>query len=153
MSTPPASALEAKKVYLKDVSFESPRSPQVFARETLTPKVDTQMHIDHSPMERKTFYEVVLRVTATAYLEDQMLFVAEVQQAGIFRIVQTDDSMVKRLLGTACPHTLLPFAREAVASLVAKGGFPQLLIGAVNFERMYRERLAQTATASTTPNA
>ena len=147
----PKPTLEAKKVYLKDVSFESPLSPLVFAGEPPVPEVDTQMHLGHTALDGKGLYEMVLRVTVTATHKKRTVFVAEVQQAGIFLVIQPDPGAVEYLLGTACPYTLLPFAREAISSLVTKAGFPQLLVGAVNFEQMYRKRGG--GAADTTPPA
>jgi preprotein translocase subunit SecB len=38
---------------------------------------------------------------------------------------------------------LFPFAREVVADLVTKGGFPPLLLAPVNFDALYAQRMQQ----------
>ena len=56
--------------------------------------------------------------------------------------VQAAGEHLKQALEIACPHVLLPFAREAVNDLVCKGGFPQLLINPINFEALYAQKQA-----------
>ncbi|MGH8526181.1 MAG: protein-export chaperone SecB, partial [Gammaproteobacteria bacterium] len=45
------------------------------------------------------------------------------------------------VVSAVCPNILFPFAREAVADLVSRGGFPQLLLAPINFEALYAEQL------------
>ena len=142
----PMTMLEAKKIYLKDISFESPASPKIFAKGEVQPKIDVQMTLTHHRVEDTTdYYEVILKLTVTATHEDTTMFLAEVQQAGIFSIVQVSEERMGLVLEVACPHMLLPFAREELASVVAKGGFPQLLISPVNFESIYHQKQEKQA--------
>ena len=46
-------------------------------------------------------------------------------------------------MGITCPNILFPFAREAVADLVNRGSFPQLLLSPVNFEQLYAQHMQQ----------
>ncbi len=140
------SKVEAKKVYLKDASFESPASPQVFAQGEIKPELDVQMTLTHRQIEKdRGYYEVVLSTTVTATNDGQTLFLAEIQQAGIFEIANVPADNIEIVLETACPHILLPFAREAMASLISKGGFPQLLISPINFQALYNRKKAKEA--------
>jgi preprotein translocase subunit SecB len=143
------SRVETKKVYLKDASFESPSSPFVFGQGEIKPALDVQMTLTHQRIEDgQDYYEVVLNTTVTARQEEKTLFLAEIQQGGIFEITNVPDEQLEFVLETACPHILLPFAREAMSSLVSKGGFPQLLISPVNFERLHRQKQAREAQAA-----
>ena len=138
--------IEAKKVYLKDASFESPASPHIFAKGEPKPKLDVQMTLTHQRIQKgQDYYEVVLNTTVTASNEGENMFLAEVQQAGIFHITHINADNLEAVLETACPHILLPFAREAMASLISKGGFPQLLLGPMNFQAIYLRKKAQQA--------
>ena len=140
------SAIEAKKVYLKDASFESPASPQIFAQGEIKPDLDVQMTLTHQQIEKsQNYYEVILNTTVTAAHNGQNLFLAEVQQAGIFHITHITADNIEVVLETACPHVLLPFAREAMASLISKGGFPQLLLSPINFQALYHQKKAKEA--------
>ena len=133
-----------RKIYLKDVSFESPQAPHIFVQPDVTPQIDVQIGIGHSVLDKDTgFYEVVLTITATAKTSDQTAFLIEVQQAGVFEIMGISDQELPLALEVACPNALLPFAREALSDFVAKGGFPQLLINPVNFEALYLEKQRQ----------
>jgi preprotein translocase subunit SecB len=140
------SRIEAKKVYLKDASFESPSSPQIFARGEIQPELDVQMTMTHQKIEQdQSYYEVVLTTTVTAKHGQSAMFLAEIQQAGIFEITYVKEDDIELVLETACPHILLPFARESLASLVSRGGFPQLLISPVNFQALYNQKKAREA--------
>ncbi|MEM7193523.1 MAG: protein-export chaperone SecB [Pseudomonadota bacterium] len=142
----PVTKLEPKKIYLKDCSFESPSSPHIFARGEVQPKMEVQMTIAHTRIEADhNFFEVVLKITVTATHEDTNLFLAEIQQAGIFGVQNLAEDRIEMVLEVACPHMLLPFAREELAGLVAKGGFPQLLLNPVNFEAIYQQKKEKEA--------
>jgi preprotein translocase subunit SecB len=88
-------------------------------------------------------YEVTLKATVTARHEEQAVFLAEVQQAGIFTVQGSSQEMQEMMLEAACPNVLFPFLRETVAGLISKGGFPQFLLGPVNFDAMYQQKKDQ----------
>ena len=140
----PAQQLLLQKIYLKDASLEIPHAPQVFTRQW-QPQVDVQMATGMQTLAGEQ-HQVVLSMTVTAKLEQDVAFLAEVQQAGIFVLRGvTDDGEKKRVLGADCPNMLYPFAREAVAELIVRGGFPQLLLQPVDFAGLYREHLRTEA--------
>ena len=91
----------------------------------------------------------MLDITVTAKHEDKTAFLCEVKQAGIFTIAGFPQENIGGMLGAYCPETLFPFAREAVADFVAKGGFPQLLLAPVNFNALYTQQMEQQAAAAT----
>ncbi len=128
-----------KKVYVKDISFESPQSPQIFLNEQ-TPEVDVQMNITHSNLDDSELYEVVLTITVTAKGSESNYFLCEVQQGGLFEVTGAKEEL-PMVLEIACPNILLPFIREAISDLVGKGGFPQLLINPINFEALYHQKV------------
>ena len=131
-----------RKVYLKDASFESPRSPGIFLGEAVNPQIEMNVNVLQQAIDEEgRFSEVVLHVTATANHEDKPVFLVEVQQAGVFEINADDEAHRMYLIHVGCGNMLLPFAREEIASLVSKGGFPQLLMAPINFESIYRQRL------------
>ncbi len=129
------------RVYLKDVSFEIPNAPQIFV-EDWKPEIDLQLNTEVSAVDAD-IYEVVLNVTVTAKQGDKTGFLVEVQQAGLFTLKGFDENQKSSMLGAYCPTTLYPFAREAVSDLVAKGGFPQLLLAPINFDALYAQNIDQ----------
>ncbi|MEE9446417.1 MAG: protein-export chaperone SecB, partial [Arenicellales bacterium] len=106
--------LEPRKIFLKDVSLESPISPEVFARGQIKPAIDVQLTLHHKALETQ-FHEVVLQVTASAKLEEETLFLVEVHQGGIFEIACDDANKLEMVKEVACANILLPFARETIA--------------------------------------
>lgn len=139
---PQGPALSLDRVYVKDVSFESPNSPMVFLSQE-APEINIQLNIAHSKLETEDdYYEVVLNVTVNAKAGEQTVFLVELQQAGLFMIKNVPDDEMDKVQEIACPNILLPFAREVINDFVSKGGFPQLLINPVNFEALYAQKVA-----------
>ena len=134
-----------QKIYLKDVSFESPNSPQSFtAGNEWQPQINVQVNSSHNSMD-ENLYEVVLDITVTAKQDEKILFLTEVKQAGIFMMSGFADENKGGMLGAYCPETLFPYAREAISELIAKGGFPQLLLSPVNFNALYQQQIQEQA--------
>lgn len=141
---PTAPSFELEKIYLKDVSFESPGSPAVFLKRDYKPDIAIDINVEHTPIEAdKGYYEVVLNLEAKATMDEQPAFLVAVQQAGIFRLRGFSEEQMPVMIEVACPNALLPFAREAVADMITRGGFPQLLIQPVNFEALFKNKIRQ----------
>lgn len=131
-------------VYLKDVSFESPNAPAIF-NDQQKPDIKMNLGVNTTAMEEDMF-EVVLSITVQAKMgEDKTAFLVELHQAGAFTLRGLDENAMGHTLGVYIPNLLFPYAREAVANLVMKGGFPQLLLEPVNFEALYAQHLQQQA--------
>lgn len=133
-----------QKIYLKDVSFESPNSPQSFTEGEWKPQVNVQINSANQAIAQDT-YEVVLSITVTAKQNDKTAFLVEVKQAGVFTIAGFPDENLGGMIGAYCPESLFPFAREAIAEMISKGGFPQLLLAPVNFNALYTQQMQQQA--------
>ena len=140
---PPGPKLGIERVYLRDVSFESPRAPAVFAQEW-KPKVQLDINMRSSRLD-DTRHEVVLTLTIEARLDDQPAMIVELQQAAIFRLEEMDDELAKQVIATACPAALFPYARETIDSLVVKGTFPPLMLAPINFDALLQEAQRQAA--------
>lgn len=130
-----------QKIYIKDVSFESPNSPAMFTQEW-QPEVNLDMNTN-TQLLNEGVYEVVLSLTATVKNTDQTAFLVEIQQAGIFTINGFAENDMGHMLGSFCPNILFPYAREAVSDLVTKGGYPPLILAPVNFDALYAQHMAQ----------
>lgn len=135
---------QIQKIYLKDVSLETPNTPHVF-QQTWQPDVTIQLG-NSAQVLTEDVHEVITTVTVTAKLADKTAFLVEVQQAGIFSITGYSAEERGMLLGSYCPTVLFPYAREAVSDLVVKAGFPQLLLAPVNFEALYAQHLENMKT-------
>jgi len=132
------------QVFIKDASFESPRSPEVFTWKDYRPETEIDLKAQQNVIDAEQhIYEVTLKATVTARHEEQAVFLAEVQQAGIFTVQGSSPEMQEMMLEAACPNVLFPFLRETIAGLISKGGFPQFLLGPVNFDAMYQQKKDQ----------
>ncbi len=136
---PPQPAFGIQKVYVKDASVELPNAPRVFM-EANSPQIEVQLESTADRLD-ETIFEVVVKVTVTAKQADKTCFLVEVAQAGIFEISGVPEPEFGPILGIACPNILFPYAREAVADLIGRAGFPALHLSPVNFEAMYVQRL------------
>jgi len=136
-----------QKIYLKDVSFESPNSPAVFADGDWKPEVNIQLNTSNQSLG-KDAYEVDLKITVTAKHNDKTAFLVELTQSGIFTVAGFAEENLRGMLAAFCPETLFPFAREAIAELVGKGGFPPMLLAPVNFNALYMQQAQQQQAAA-----
>lgn len=130
-----------QKIYTKDISFETPNSPKVFT-EKWEPKVDFNLGTNVQSLEN-SLYEVTLTITVTVKCGETTAYLVEVCQAGIYSLAGFTDEEMGPMIGSFCPNILFPYAREVVSDLVAKGGFPQLLLAPVNFDALYAQHLQQ----------
>jgi preprotein translocase subunit SecB len=139
-----------EKIYVKDLSLEIPNAPQIFLQLD-NPQIDISVHNGAGALEQAGLYEAVLTVTVTAKIGDKTAFLVEVAQAGIFQILNLPPTEVDAVLGVLCPNTLLPYARETVASLLIRAGFPPVVLQHMSFDAAYQERLRQMQQEQATP--
>ena len=109
-------------IYVKDVSFEAPNSPGVFMEENIQPETKINLSNTHNKIGENS-YDVSLTIKAEASYGEKTMFIAEVEQSGVFVMNGYDDQEIKDLIAVYCPSTLFPYAREILSSMVAKGGF------------------------------
>lgn len=138
----PVFAIE--KIYVKDLSLEIPNAPNIFL-ERVTPEINLQLETKSQSID-DGLYEVLLTVTVTAKIKDKIMFLVEVQQAGIFRIRHVPDGEIDPVLSIGCPNILFPYLRETVSDIVTRAGFPPVILNPVNFEALYHQKRAETNT-------
>jgi len=138
----PEQQFTMQKIYTKDLSFESPVTPAIFTKQW-QPKLSVDLNTRSGSIDEEGNFEVVLSITVTAKMEEETAFLIEVHQAGVFLVRGFQPEELKRILGTAAPNVLFPYAREAIDAICIKGGFPPLLLAPVNFEAVYQQAQAQ----------
>ena len=148
----PQQQFAMQRIYNKDISFESPSTPDIF-RKQWQPKVNVDLNTKSDKVDEQGNYEVVLTITITAKVEDDTAFLVEVQQAGIFMITGFEGEDLRRILGTAAPNILFPYARENIDSLCVKGGFPPVMLAPVNFDALYQQALNQAEQQQAAPES
>ena len=130
------------KIYVKDFSFESPQSPGIFHRSGWQPKTNLNLRSTHTPGEGD-HHEIVLTITVEAQEDDKTCFLVELQQAGLFEIVGYDGDELKAIVGSFCPNILFPYAREAISTMIQKGGFPEFVLQPINFDALFMQAQQQ----------
>lgn len=140
-----------QRIYVRDLSFEAPKSPAIF-RQQWEPSVALDLNTRQKALDGD-FHEVVLTLSVTVKNGEEVAFIAEVQQAGIFMIKGLDASAMSHTLGAFCPNILFPYARETLDSLVTRGSFPALMLAPVNFDALYAQELQRMQEAGELPQA
>lgn len=125
--------------YLKDLSFESPQAPQSLGANAAQPAMEVGVDLNARGLGQNRF-EVELSCSATARREGQVVFVCEVNYAGLFEILNVPADRIEPVLLVDAPTLLFPFVREVVARSVQNGGFPPLMLEPLDFLGMYQQQ-------------
>jgi len=125
--------------YIKDLSFENPKAPQIFIEKDVTPKIDVSIDINATKLQKEVF-EVELSINAKAKSGEDTIFIAELIYAGIFTIKDIKETLIEEVLFIQCPTLIFPFARRIVSDTTRDAGFPPLMLNPINFEVMYKNR-------------
>ncbi len=137
-----------QRLYTKDVSFESPHSPQIFLEDT-QPEIQVNLNNTANPMD-ENHHEAVLTLQVEGRHQEKTLFLIEVHQAGIFLVSGFQKEEMPPLFNIGIPNILFPYARETVSDLAMRGGLPQLILQPINFEAMYAQKMASAGQSTTT---
>lgn len=140
--------ISVAKIYVKDFSFESPMTPAVFKAEKWSPQTNLNLRSGHTEIGDGV-HEVVLTITVDAKDDDKTIFLVELQQAGLFELTGYDEQEKSAVTGSYCPSILFPYAREAIASVIQRGGFPEFVLQPINFDALYMQSQQQAAEAAT----
>jgi preprotein translocase subunit SecB len=150
MSEQPPPVFGIEKIYLKDMSLEIPGAPQIFLEQD-APQIEVNIHNQAQAFGDQGMFEVVLTVTVTAKFGDRTAFLVEAAQAGLFQIRNLSQQDLDAVLGILCPNTLLPYAREAIASTITRAGFPPVVLQHMSFDAIYQQRMQQARQEAAAP--
>lgn len=130
--------LQINAQYVKDLSFEVPGAPGIFAQlQQRPPEIAIKVDVQARNLEGNV-YEVVLETRADCKTGDAVAFILELSYAGVFTLNVTPDNLRPMLL-IECPRMLFPFARQILASTTLSGGFLPLMLGPVDFAALYEQ--------------
>ncbi|MDF1628776.1 MAG: protein-export chaperone SecB [Alcanivoracaceae bacterium] len=144
MSEQEKRVFQIQRIYVKDLSFESPNSPDVFSGQW-NPTANMQLNNQARKVGEGNEYEVEVGVTLTAEQDGKTLYLVEVKQAGIFTISGIEGEELEQLLGAYCPNVLFPYLREVVASTINHGSFPAFQLQPINFDGLFQQAKAKRA--------
>lgn len=128
-----------QKMFIKDLSFESPNAPKVFLARNQDPKVDFNLQLKNSKLD-DDHAEVSIAITAKVLdknNEDSVMFIIEIEHAAVFMMKNIPEEHHARVLAVDCPLMLFPFTRQIVCQLAVDGGFMPFLMEPINFIALY----------------
>jgi len=85
--------------------------------------------------------EIVLAVTVTALLEEEVVYLIEAQQAGVVTVadLEMEPEPLRNILMVQAPNLIFPYLREVVDSVATRGGYSIVGLQQPDFEAWYRE--------------
>ena len=133
--------LRMQKMYIKDVSFENPNAPEIF-RDTQKsePKVELNLQLNNKKVG-DDHWEVSIEINAkvvTKEDEPRILFILEIEHAGVFFLKNVPEQHMALVLGVECPTLLFPFTRQVVSQVSVDGGFMPFLMEPINFMALFQ---------------
>jgi preprotein translocase subunit SecB len=128
--------------YVKDISFENPSAPNSLRQTDERPSINVSVDVKAQPLGGEG-YEVSLKISATAKKSDEVVFISEVEYAGVFVLQNISEGELQPALLIFCPSLLFPYARRIISDLTRDGGFPALMLDPIDFGKLYQQRLDQ----------
>lgn len=141
-----APTFSLQRVYLKDLSLEMPNAPHIFLEQT-TPTVEIALNVGGERLA-ETVFEASVRATVTTKVGEQVLYLVEATQAGIFEIANIPEDQFDPLLGIVCPSMLFPYLRANVADAINRTSLPPLHLADVNFQSLFEQNAMAQAEAA-----
>jgi preprotein translocase subunit SecB len=144
--------------YTKDLSFEVPNAPAVYAILRSAPIVNINLDVQvRKIQENQSVFEVTLAARAEATMppapdaaangaaeeKPMVVFIADLAYAGIFTLTGIPETQQEPILLVECPRLLFPFARNILADITRDGGFPPVMLGPIDFVGLWQSRRNQ----------
>lgn len=141
------SVFSIEKIFVKDLSLEIPRAPQIFLQLDNT-KLNVELSTGGRNIE-EGIYEVTLTANVSATTaDDRTAFLIEAQQAGIFQLRNIPEQDLEAVMMVGCANILFPYARETISNTLIRAGFQPVHLQPVNFEALYQQKKQQEAAAA-----
>lgn len=128
--------------YTKDLSFEAPSAPGIFAElQGKQPDINLNINVSANPVKDKVV-EVIFEAHAECKIGDKVVYILELEYAGVFTLNVPEEHLQPIIL-IECPRLLFPFARNILADVTRDGGYPPLMLGPLDFAGMYQAKLKE----------
>ena len=125
--------------YIKDLSVESPSSPQAFQWQ-VQPQLEVQFNINVDKVADEV-HEVVLKIEVAARSDQGVHFLIDLAYAGVYGLRNIPEEALPPFLLIEAPRLLFPFARQIIAESSQNTGFPPLLLDPIDFGAAYMAQL------------
>jgi preprotein translocase subunit SecB len=134
--------------YIRDMSFENMLAQKGLTGD-LQPEIAVQVNLDGRKRGGDKQYEVItkLSITNKSKSSGDVLFLLEIEYAGLFMIDGVPDDQMHPYLLIECPRITFPFLRRIVSDITRDGGFPPLNLEMIDFVALYRNELTRRAQA------
>ena len=138
----PAPVFRLEKIYLKDLSFESPNAPEAFFLKQPEHKVELKLKLSNNKID-ENHWEVCVEVSGTIKdtKSDKVMFIVEVEHAGAFFLQNIPEEYLQQVLHVDCPTIIFPYTRQIVSQASVDGGFMPFLLEPMNFAGMYQSKM------------
>lgn len=135
--------------FIRDISFENVMAQKGVSGE-VQPDVNVQVNLDAKKRPTENQYEVItkLQIQSKAKESGDMLFVLELEYAGIFHVVGVPEEQLHPFLLIECPRMTFPFIRRIVSDMTRDGGYPPLNMDTIDFVALYRNEIARRQAAT-----
>ncbi|AEO08421.1 preprotein translocase subunit SecB [Buchnera aphidicola str. Ak (Acyrthosiphon kondoi)] len=130
---------EIQRIYIKDASFEAPNTPNIFYIDWI-PTIKLNLNTSANKI-KKNIFEIVLKVNLIAKIKEELVFLCDIDQAGIFFIANLSEKRLNHCLYSYCPNILFPYARACISNLISHGSFPQINLAPINFDALYNNHI------------
>jgi preprotein translocase subunit SecB len=127
--------------FIRDLSFENPRAPESLRAGLPQPQIDlgVEMNARGRP---DGYFEVDLKLSATALRDGETQFHCELVYGGLFAIAGVPEEELEPVLLIECPRFMFPFARRLMSDMITEGGFPPFMLDPIDFAGVYAQRKA-----------
>lgn len=147
-TTPAAPKVSIAAQYVRDLSFENVAVQESDGKLDAKPDIQVGVNLD-AKKRGDDQYEVILKINATAKSADKVMFICELEYAGVFRVENVPEKQLHPVLLIECPRIIFPFARRIVADATRDGGYPPLLLDMVDFAGIYTAEVKRRQAAAT----
>ena len=127
--------------YIKDLSVESPSTPQVFQWQD-QPSLDVNFNLNVERVSEDV-NEVMLKIEVRAHSQSGVHFLVDLSFAGLFGLRNFPEEAIGPFLLIEAPRLLFPFARQIICESVQNMGFPPLLLEPIDFAAAYMAQVQQ----------
>ena len=139
-----APVFRLEKLYLKDLSFESPNAPEAFFLQNPEHNVDMKLKLTNKKIE-ENHWEVCVEISATVKdtKSGKIMYIVEIEHAGAFFMQNIPAEYLQQVLHVDCPTIIFPYTRQVVTQASVEGGFMPFLLEPINFAGMYQSKMQQ----------
>ncbi len=129
---------------VRDLSFEN----QLAFGATLSeqPEIDVNIQANGKKINEEN-YEVMLMIRVEAKQKEKILFLIELQYAGLCQAQNVSGDVLPSLLMIQTPTFLFPYARQIISDTTSQAGLPPLFLQPVDFAALYRNQQEKAGVA------